>query len=138
MRMLTWIMGISLLERLENDEVKRLAVNTAILKLHNGSENILIDKGARQEDTITPKFCTDFKNSDWENVGIYINGEYLDNMKFTDDIVPFSESRVELQKMIEDFNREQSNVGLKMIMNKPKIIFNENAATINNGYSTNA
>ena len=106
--------------------------STAVIKLHKDSKKIPIEKGVRQGDTISPKLFTAclkevFKNLEWENVGININGEYLNNLRFADDIVLFSESWEELQKMIEDLNRESRNVGLKMNMSKTKIMFNENA-----------
>ncbi|XP_068201684.1 uncharacterized protein [Palaemon carinicauda] len=61
------------------------------------------------------------KNLDWENVGININVEYLDNLSFSDDIVPFRESWMELQNVIEDLNRESKNVRLQMNMSKTEL-----------------
>ncbi|XP_068200589.1 uncharacterized protein [Palaemon carinicauda] len=48
-------------------------------------------------------------------------------------IVPLSELWEELQKMIEDLNREWRNIGLKMNISKTKILFDENAEATNNG-----
>ncbi|XP_068208318.1 uncharacterized protein [Palaemon carinicauda] len=56
----------------------------------------------------------------------------LELLQVIDDLVLFSEPWKELQKMMEDFNREDGNVGLKMNMSKTNIMFNENAGTTNN------
>ena len=65
-----------------------------------------------------------FKLLDWEELGVRIDGEYLSNLRFADDIVLFSNNGDELQQMIEDLNRESVRVGLKMNMQKTKIMFN--------------
>ena len=64
-----------------------------------------------------------FKLLDWEGLGVRINGEYLSNLRFADDIVLFSNNGDELQQMIEDLNRESVRVGLKINMQKTKIMF---------------
>ena len=50
-------------------------------------------KGVRQGDTISPRLFTNcleciFRNIDWDNKGININGETLHHLKFADDIRP--------------------------------------------------
>ena len=102
---------------------------TATIMLHKESEKIPIKKGVRQGDTISPKLFTAclediFRNLDWDNKGININGEHLNNLRFADDIVLFSETGEELQQMMEDINRESLKVGLKMNRKKTKIMFN--------------
>ncbi|XP_068209394.1 uncharacterized protein [Palaemon carinicauda] len=70
--------------------------STAILKLHKDSRKLLIVKGLRQGDSVSSKLFTAcleyFKNLDRENVGININGKYLNNSGFADDIVLFCET----------------------------------------------
>ncbi len=61
-------------------------------------------------------------------LGIKIDGEYLNNLKFADDIVLLSESEGNLQKMIENLNRVSLKVGLKMNMKKTKVMFNNQLA----------
>ncbi|XP_068207458.1 uncharacterized protein [Palaemon carinicauda] len=58
------------------------------------STKILIEKGVRQGDPISSKLFTAcleevYKNLDGENVGININGEYLNNLTFTAVMVVF-------------------------------------------------
>ncbi|XP_068233570.1 uncharacterized protein [Palaemon carinicauda] len=85
--------------------------STAIHKLHEHSEKIPIEEGVIKGYSISSKLFTSclnegFKNLDWENVGITINRKSLNNLRFTDDIIVFSESWKELRKMAEDLNRE--------------------------------
>ena len=47
-----------------------------------------------------------------------MKGEYLNNFRFTDDIVLMSESTDEQQQMILQLHRENQKVSLKMNMNK--------------------
>ena len=102
---------------------------TATIKMHRESEKIPIKKGVRQGDTISPKLFTAclediFRNLDWDNKGLNINGEHINNLRFADDIVLFSDSGEELQQMMEDLNRESLNVGLRMNRKKTKVMFN--------------
>ena len=54
-------------------------------------------KGFRQGDIISPKLFTAvleevFKNLEWEETGIEINGEYINNIRLADTVVLMSES----------------------------------------------
>ncbi|MCJ3464053.1 hypothetical protein LNY58_26555, partial [Klebsiella pneumoniae] len=87
----------------------------ATIVLHKESSKIPIRKGVRQGDTISPVLFTAclqevFRTLDWEQVGVRVNGEYLSNLRFADDIALLSNSGDELQSMITDLNR-QSNSG---------------------------
>ena len=80
--------------------------STATLVLHKKSSNLPIKKGVRQGDTTSPMLFTAcleevFKLFDWEGLGVRINGEYLSNLRFADDIVIFNKYGDELQQMIE-------------------------------------
>ena len=73
--------------------------------------------------TFTP-FESIFKKSNWQEMGINIDGEYVSNLRFADDISTTTESSEELQKMLNDLNRESIKVGLKMNRKKTKVMFN--------------
>ena len=61
--------------------------------LHKESEKIRIKIGLRQGDTISPKLFTAtlesiFRRLNWEHKGVKIDGEFLSNLRFADDIFP--------------------------------------------------
>ncbi|CAK1580164.1 unnamed protein product [Parnassius mnemosyne] len=65
-----------------------------------------------------------FKLLDWKGYGININGEYITHLRFADDIVPMAESLEDLSTMLNDLNSVSQRIGLKMNMDKTKIMFN--------------
>jgi hypothetical protein len=83
----------------------------------------------RQGDVISPKLFTAaledmFKLLDWRGYGININGEYMTHLRFADDIVVMAETLEDLSTMLEVLNRVSQQMGLKMNMDKTKIMSN--------------
>lgn len=64
------------------------------------------------------------KKLDWSGIGIKINGEYLSHLRFADDIVLMAPDLDQAQVMLQQLNRESSNVGLKMNPSKTKAMTN--------------
>ena len=58
-------------------------------------------------------------------MGINVDGEYLNHLRFADDISMTTEASDELQNMLSDLNREIKKVGLKMNRTKTKVMFND-------------
>jgi len=67
-----------------------------------------------------------FQNLNWDEVGIKNNGEYLNHLRFADDIVLFAPSAEELQTRMEELGNESSKIGMNL--NKTKVMYNQHAA----------
>ena len=89
-----------------------------------------IRRGVRQGDPLSPLLFNCaleeiFKNLEWENLGIKINGERLSNLRFANDVVLVAESAENLQSMIDDLVMESKKAGLEVNLSKTKILSNE-------------
>ena len=76
-------------------------------------------RGVRQGDTISPKLFTAtlesiFRRLNWENKGVKIDGEFLSNLRFADDIFLCTETPQKLQQMLQELSDESRRMGLKM------------------------
>ena len=81
-----------------------LRMSGGIIPLTTGSMKVGVDRMQRvtQGDTISPKLFTAtlesiFRMLNWENKGVKIDGEFLSNLRFADDILLFIETPQELQ-----------------------------------------
>ena len=104
---------------------------TVGLHLHKESEKIRIKRGVRQGDTISPKLFTAtlesiFRRLNWENKGVKIDGEFLSNLRFADDIFLCTETLQELQHMLQELSDESRRMGLKMNIAKTKVMVVDN------------
>uniref|UniRef100_A0A6G5AC50 Putative endonuclease-reverse transcriptase n=1 Tax=Rhipicephalus microplus TaxID=6941 RepID=A0A6G5AC50_RHIMP len=128
----------AVMQTLRNQGVDEIYINileeiyrgsTATIVLYKESNRIPIKKGVRQVDTISPMLFTAclqevFRSLDWEQLGIRVNGEYLSNLRFADDIALLSNSGDELQLMITELDKESRKVGLKINLQKTKVMYN--------------
>ena len=99
--------------------------------LHKESEKIRIKRGVRQGDTISPKLFTAtlesiFRRLNWEHKGVKIDGEFLSNLRFSDDIFLCTETPQELQQMLHELSDESRRMGLKMNITKTKVVVLDN------------
>ncbi|EYC10637.1 hypothetical protein Y032_0054g2471 [Ancylostoma ceylanicum] len=90
---------------------------------------IPIAKGVRQGDTISPKLFTAalqwaMKSLNWDERGIRVDGRFLSNLRFADDIVIFSRSTEEAQAMLNELNEVGKKIGLRMNRTKTKFMKN--------------
>ena len=99
--------------------------------LHKEGEKIRIKRGVRQGDTISPKLFTAtsesiFRRLNWENKGVKIDGEFLSNLRFADDIFLCTETPQELQQMLQELSDESRQMGLKMNITKTNVMVVDN------------
>ena len=112
--------------------------SSVTVHLHKESEKIRIKRGVRQGDTISPKLFTAtlesiFRRLNWEHKGVKIDGEFLSNLRFADDIFLCTETPQELQQMLQELSDESRRMGLKMNIAKTKVMVVDNTPiNINN------
>ncbi|KAE9420535.1 hypothetical protein Angca_003034, partial [Angiostrongylus cantonensis] len=102
---------------------------TTKIQLFHRPLTIPIEKGVRQGDTISPKLFSTalqwiMKSLDWDEKGILIDGKFLSNRRFADDIVIFSKSTSEAEMMINELNEAGMKIGLRI--NRKKTQFMKN------------
>jgi exonuclease III len=113
-------------------EVLRCLYENATMSVRlqdQSSKPIKLQRGVRQGDVISPKLFTAaledvFKLLDWKGLGININGEYITHLRFADDIVIMAETMEDLSTMLDGLSGASQQVGLKMNMDKTKIMSN--------------
>ena len=102
---------------------------TSCVKLHKSTDKFKIGRGVRQGDTISPKLFTTslesvFQKLDWNEMGININGKFLNHLRFADDIILIAADLDQLQTMMNQLHQESSKIGLKMNLSKTKVMTN--------------
>ena len=80
-----------------------------------------IKKGFRQDNTIPPRLFTNcleyiFRDIDWDNKGINVNGETSHHLKFADDIILISANLKDAETMLNDLHRECTQMWPKEMM----------------------
>lgn len=109
--------------------------NRAYLSLDKNGRCYKIEKGVKQGCPLSPDLFNAvlqgiFNELNWEERGIKINGCYLTNLRFADDIVLFSTSPAELQILINNLNQSSIKRGLKMNPSKTKVMTNSEKTKI--------
>lgn len=100
---------------------------TTTVKLHTNSKHIKIDCGVRQGDPMSPKLFNTvleyaFKTLEWHNKGIKIDGEYLNNLRFADDIVVTADDLGKAREMIMELQVAIEKVDINMNTDKTKMM----------------
>ena len=92
-------------------------------------EEFKIEKGVRQGDPHSPNLFNSalqeiFNRVNWGEVGLKVNGERLNNLRFADDVVLIAGSRNEIEEMGNEFLEISRIAGLVANINKTKMISN--------------
>ncbi|KAK6736808.1 hypothetical protein RB195_019480 [Necator americanus] len=101
---------------------------TTRIQLFHRPLTIPIGKGVRQGDTISPKpYALQWimKSLSWEERCIRVDGRFLSNLRFANDIVLFSSSTNEAETMLNELNEAGKRIGLRI--NRKKTQFMKNA-----------
>lgn len=62
---------------------------------------------------------------EWSEDGVNVNGRKLNHLRFADDIVLISNNTNDLQARIQELNNSSKISGMKINMNKTKVMFNK-------------
>ena len=101
----------------------------ASVRLHEDTADFPIERGVRQGDVISPKLFTTlmefmFKKVDFGDMGIKIDGEKLNHLRFADDIVLIADRVDEAREMLRRLNEVSNSVGLKINGSKTQFMTN--------------
>jgi hypothetical protein len=115
--------------------------NQAKIKLDQEGPAFTLLTGIKQGDPQSPKLFTclleqTFRQMDWHNWGIDIDGRKLLNLRSADDIILFAKSAKELQIMLEQLRNRCTKAGLLINSCKTKIITNSKEIPIKVGQET--
>ena len=102
----------------------------AYIRLDKKGPKFKLERGVKQGDPLSPNLFNAvieeiFWELGWENVGIKINGRYLNNLRFADDLVLFAQDIDTLQAMALELENTSSKAGL--IINAKKTVLISNA-----------
>ncbi|EYC25145.1 hypothetical protein Y032_0012g1725 [Ancylostoma ceylanicum] len=99
----------------------------SMIKVGEMTVPIKICRGVRQGDTISPKLFTAtlehvFRKLAWDEYGLSVSGNQLNNLRFADDVVLIAKSTEELQAMVNDLDKHSLHYGLNISTAKTKIM----------------
>lgn len=104
--------------------------NTAKVKTDKLGREFHLKRGVRQGDPMSPPLFSAvlediFERLKWRNrYGIQVWGEYLNNLRFADDVVLLSNSPTQIQTMLNQLSAACKKDGLCLNLTKTKIMTN--------------
>ncbi len=102
----------------------------AYVKMDQKGDNFKVERGVRQGDPLSPNLFNAileeiFRKLEWEGRGLRINGEYLNNLRFADDVVLIGRSREEIESFGTELAEKSRLAGLEVNWNKTRILTKE-------------
>ena len=103
----------------------------ARIKMEKTSRWFKIGRGVKQGDPLSPKLFNAalekvFKSMNWEGKGIKIGSNFLNELRFADDVIIISQDKDELKNLTKDLIVRSKDAGLSMNMSKTKMMTNCN------------
>lgn len=108
--------------------LKHLYYNSvAYIKLDTKGTCFQLGRGVKQGDPLSPNLFNSvleniFRELNWEGKGIKINGMWLNNLRFADDVVLISRNMDELRDMASELYEASKKAGLFINVDKTKIL----------------
>lgn len=101
----------------------------AYISLDKDGRLFKIERGVRQGCPASPDIFnavleTIFRDVNWDNYGLLVNGKRINHLRFADDVVLISENYQELEIMINELSQQSLKRGLEMNKNKTKLLTN--------------
>ncbi|CAG4966429.1 unnamed protein product [Colias eurytheme] len=105
------------------------------VKLETAGSWFPIKRGVRQGDPLSPILFIATLESiisklNWNKCGIKVKSEYLNHLRFADDLVLISETGKELQHMVKSLNQASKLAGLEMNLSKTMVMTNNTKVPI--------
>ncbi len=92
-------------------------------------EEFITEREVRQRDPLSPNLFNcillkDFRDLNWEGKRSKIDAEFLNNIRFADDVVLVGKNKEEFKKMAKEFIKHSGEAGLEVNPIKTKILIN--------------
>ncbi len=101
----------------------------AYIRTDYAGKKFPVNRGVRHGDPLSPNLFNCvleevFRGLNWDGRGLNINGEYLINLRFADDVILISNNTKELEEMGKELIKMSTRAGLKINSEKTQWITN--------------
>ncbi|KAK6731462.1 hypothetical protein RB195_007744 [Necator americanus] len=97
---------------------------TTRIQLFHRPFTVPVGKRVRQGRTIPTALQWIMKSLSWEERSIRVEGRFLSNLRFADNIVPFPRSTNEAEAMLKGLNEAGKRIGLRINIKKTQFMKN--------------